>query len=964
MLEEEKTNAALVSRWLHHRREVLRGPAVTLEETRAHRCLSEYPATVIRPFDDHRYFYGCVRCERYHICWRDSRSCQRVNELCTYKTLFVTATSPLKLCDERSRYELVRLWRLYIEKHFFLYNVVNGHQCFAGENRTHVIQPFEGVEYFYGCTQCGKCHICYNEGQTCDSVDRTLDTTTCTETCNYSGQAVRNRTNESMGNYADEMRFEQDVHSNAHHERRVQHYIEVAKSRKSSGGSGGGNRSSGSSRNSNRNKSATNPITNIYARSIEARPTQPNNRSAICQLPATKVVTSGRHMPQLMVSKVDQRALDKQDLAKYFRSAPEKRTTATRTTTTTRRRDEQSKMLVSSGEDDDEDEETVAGVLDDGPGDKKERRKILDSVMNRKRKHPGYMSSSVSSDSEESVELFNITAVVATRKRTKTTTNDDDGPDTLRQVLKQPGRAFREKRASTTTQLSEKDEAICRYEEPSVDDDPTPVATTEDGEFGASTTTTQKPGEDDEDVDPEWDARDHVMCADIDDESDEWLDEEEAGGGEEQRSGDHVVVHGTHLIEESVAPHMKNTIDNIHYWDCYYAFLLDKKLSILPPLPSNRSARGRPTPQQHKRITDEETIEEADLFSHSPSSSPSSSCSSSATVTTVAHHHRAKNVKQQQQQRFGPHACLYSNATTVDTLFTFDASRLTPDDAEEITREVARIVRILLRVNRMHYPPPPPAKTVPPEQAESAEEELLERLAVKFTNYYSRVVSNIIALIYHSSYIERLAQERHDKHEKQGKSSYSTKITVSVTDLSTVLLPDSAATTTSDPSDAFGVVMDEEEGLSLLGGYVKLAPLSSYRSVRELVALKDLCAAILLNALTDRLYMTDTASNHIHVWTADPWLSYMKQQGLFERIVVDYNIIVDPLNYQSHTSTVENSGGKKSYENLFFSKDLKTNAAIVHSALASYKQYAMWLNTVIFTENIVPVAATTTSPRS
>jgi len=107
--------------------------------------------------------------------------------------------------------------------------------------------------------------------------------------------------------------------------------------------------------------------------------------------------------------------------------------------------------------------------------------------------------------------------------------------------------------------------------------------------------------------------------------------------------------------------------------------------------------------------------------------------------------------------------------------------------------------------------------------------------------------------------------------------------------------------------------------------------------------------------LTDKLYMTDTMSNHIHVWTADPWLSYMKKQNLFDKIIVDYNIIVDPLNHAAVAVTTPGSEKKKAYENLFFSKDIKTNVTIIQSALASYKQYAMWLNTVIFNESLIPI---------
>ena len=256
----------------------------------------------------------------------------------------------------------------------------------------------------------------------------------------------------------------------------------------------------------------------------------------------------------------------------------------------------------------------------------------------------------------------------------------------------------------------------------------------------------------------------------------------------------------------------------------------------------------------------------------------------------------------------GPRISIYAPESRAD-VFTFDASRLSAAHIEEVEAETRRIINILLRISV--------AKPL----------DSYQQLVDSLTRYYHRIIVNIIQLVYHSPYIYKLALNKHEKHEKQGKSSYSSKITVSITDITPLL----GETTTTE-------------------GPVNPANPIAYQNVHDLLCPKKICASLMLQMLTDRFYLDDSMTNHIYVWVADPWLSHLKSRHLFDKVIVDYNIITDPLNggAKPRIHVGGNHRNSRSYENLFFKKDLTNNSNTIRMALTSYNRHPLWLSTMIY----------------
>ena len=229
-------------------------------------------------------------------------------------------------------------------------------------------------------------------------------------------------------------------------------------------------------------------------------------------------------------------------------------------------------------------------------------------------------------------------------------------------------------------------------------------------------------------------------------------------------------------------------------------------------------------------------------------------------------------VKQQQRQ--------------TDSVFRFDDTRWNNVVRETIEDEIRRIIDMLLRVSVVRD-----QKTIPPREYTS----LLERLVA----YYNNIVCNIAVLVYHSSHIEKMALEKYETNDKQNRSSHSNKVSVKVTDISSLI---------------------EEAGDGDEGTTTRELP---YHRVIELVCPKKICAALMLHLFTDDFRLCDSMTNSICIWTKDPWLSHMKREG-FDEII-----------------------GNGSGSGLFNRREIGVTATIVNEALMTYSRQPMWLSSVV-----------------
>lgn len=87
---------------------------------------------------------------------------------------------------------LIFRWFQYLEQHRHLYAVKNKHQCFGNNSTTSIVQPFASVDYFFGCLECGKYHLCRSKRDTCEV---SIDSRDNQQICRYSGRPLLEQDN-------------------------------------------------------------------------------------------------------------------------------------------------------------------------------------------------------------------------------------------------------------------------------------------------------------------------------------------------------------------------------------------------------------------------------------------------------------------------------------------------------------------------------------------------------------------------------------------------------------------------------------------------------------------------------------------------------------------------------------------------------------------------------------------------
>lgn len=335
-------------------------------------------------------------------------------------------------------------------------------------------------------------------------------------------------------------------------------------------------------------------------------------------------------------------------------------------------------------------------------------------------------------------------------------------------------------------------------------------------------------------------------------------------GGDDDEEEEDIAAYDDRLTR------MKNPHNNIAFWDSYYSFLADT--SPVTTLIDTRRAT---------------TVDEEDSTNYAINS----------------------DIEDEECKRKGGH--IYD--TSSNSVFKVDTTRWTQAVSLIIEDETRRIIDIILRTSMR-------------QDQKTIEKSIYTLLLDRLTSYYHNIISNIVILVYHSPYIHKLALLKHEKHEKQGKSSYSSKITVSVTDISSFLANN-----------------DNDSCLSGSGSNATTANPIDYQYAWDLVCPKKVCASLMLQLFTDTFYLSDNMTNRIHIWVNDPWLSYMKKE-VFDDIIMDYNIILDPLNQQKKRYMRKS----QQYENIFFKKDLTSMSSIIRTSLSAYNRHPMWLSSMIY----------------
>lgn len=347
-------------------------------------------------------------------------------------------------------------------------------------------------------------------------------------------------------------------------------------------------------------------------------------------------------------------------------------------------------------------------------------------------------------------------------------------------------------------------------------------------------------------------------------EEEESMDEEMCDPDEEDGGGE-----GTLFSTDGDSGYMKNLHNNCAYWDEYYAFL----------------SRGGPVGKEHQNPDIMLMREHVPLLVGGGGGST-----------------------QIKEEPVGGPLPLESHGCS-DIYRPKQAPAIEWNMPLDLETDIRRIVGLILSVS---------------EEGQGEEEEDRARQKAyheSLTRYYSPIAHNIAILVYHSPYLQRLMSERGEKHEKQGKSSYTTKISVSITDITSLLKEEG-----------------EENGATV-------ASVALMASVRDFLPVEKLCASLMLVLFADAFRMTDSMHNHVTIWAKDPWLAHLKETHLFDRMIMDYALLDNPLR---ESATKEGLiANQHHYKNLFFRKDLINNATLIRNALSAYDVSPLWLNTVI-----------------
>jgi hypothetical protein len=153
-----------------------------------------------------------------------------------------TTTSITTISDE-TRDILIDEWMRLISNRYGIHNIENYHQCHS-EKPPSIIKPFH-LNYFYGCIICGKFHICYPNSQA-DDCELVSVPDNDTMICRFSGRCT-DRANYAIG-YKESSLLESDINHGINFERHANQDINLYhvsdrkfKSNSSSGGGSGGN---------------------------------------------------------------------------------------------------------------------------------------------------------------------------------------------------------------------------------------------------------------------------------------------------------------------------------------------------------------------------------------------------------------------------------------------------------------------------------------------------------------------------------------------------------------------------------------------------------------------------------------------------------------------------------------------------------------------------------------------------
>ena len=199
---------------------------------------------------------------------------------------------------------------------------------------------------------------------------------------------------------------------------------------------------------------------------------------------------------------------------------------------------------------------------------------------------------------------------------------------------------------------------------------------------------------------------------------------------------------------------------------------------------------------------------------------------------------------------------------------------------------------------------------------------------ILMTNYYSKIIRNIITIIYTSPSMIALATEKGRKQDRQNSSCFTNKnnnINVS--------------------------------------SYVPIHKTDQiYENASTFLSSKKLCASLLLQLFTEDRYLCDTKGNHIYIWNKDPWLHELRDNMKLDVVIIDAQnsnhnnqLLIKQSKIRLSISTNKSTSDNilSSIVNakdvpLYKKKDLTSYSNIIRKSLSYYDSDALWLKGMIF----------------
>jgi hypothetical protein len=184
--------------------------------------------------------------------------------------------------------------------------------------------------------------------------------------------------------------------------------------------------------------------------------------------------------------------------------------------------------------------------------------------------------------------------------------------------------------------------------------------------------------------------------------------------------------------------------------------------------------------------------------------------------------------------------------------------------------------------------------------------------ATQLKSYYMPIISKIIILLYNSPHLLEWEKDKNEKHQKQVKSSSSTKVGVTITNMN----------------------------------HLEAIEKNIENSMDTLLCPTKITAALLLKHFINEYYLIDATGNRITIWAKDIWLNIYSIEGCIEHLLSqEFNIptsFTTSTSYPMTTTSIMNSYGKG------LKKNVDEYTKVIKTILQYYQSDPIWLKAFIF----------------